>query len=345
MSFSFSVYTNASPCDYGEIKDILLRMKLDPEIHTNQDLMLDVNVAYGEKMASDLSDEHPFLIQSPDSMISKKTLVWVNDMIWSPSNKHERYIYIPGDLDDDGYNEFFVREMQGLLFSFRRTIPIFQRINSVEKYKRLLKKESLQELKKIMKKIHPTRPDKDIVDFATEYQEHFNKFPEYKVGFDFQPEQAPVILISGHSSAGTDLYIVGDEYVTAREMVTTIVKIGLTKNAILKLTGCFTGCTKEDSSLSIAEIKSKFFQGKLDEVYDNGQNKSFAKSFYQELKRQMPTFSGRVDGYIGGVSNNIEESVLSKDGKLLTAFGSHIRGKDGSLIVKREHARISFPQN
>ncbi len=338
----FFTFLSASPCSPEKIKEELIKMKIDPDIETNKELVNHMGYIYGHEFENEILKMHPFFIENPLALVDQKTIMWLNEVIWNPKNPRFRYIYIPGDFSSQVQVDLLVTNMMGALISKRRVIPIFENESGRSIYLSLLESKNLYLVEEIMSRKYFHVIDEELKKVAIEFQNHYKKYNDSKIGFDFSLNEKAVIMLNGHGSAGNYTYFYGDTVISGSEIVKKLVDMKLPKNSIIKLTGCFTACTLNISTLSIEQIKKSFLNGDLYQIYYDDKNESFLQQFYYELKKQMPGFCGRVDGYVGAISDQLVSNVLTKKGQLTTAFAAKVQGSDGTLLLKREDARFSF---
>ena len=338
----FIPFANASPCSPEDIKHELIKMKLDPEIKTNKELLVGLNAVYGEILLNHLKLIHPVIEESPETIIDLETLDWVDEIIWHKKNKFVTYVYIPGDLSSMGAMDYFVLIMDGMVNSRSRTIPVFQYSESKDIYYYLLSEEFEPIVTEIFKRNYSEMDASGIEYYTDKFLSHYRKYNEYLIGFDSLQGTKSVIQIIGHGKAGYPAYHLGDKVISVEEIVTNIVGMGIPTGSTIKLTGCFTACASPNVPHTMEKIKKLFMKGGIKHIYDKGQVKSFLYLFNHELKKQLPTYSGEVRGYIGEVAHNIEKDVLTKSGKTTSAFFVVVKALDGTLRLKREEASLSY---
>lgn len=346
MLFSFFLLSiqaaSASPCSPQQIKQILIAMKLDPSIKNNQELLESMQFIYGEELTERLKEKHPYIEQNFLAPIDSDTLDWLTDIIWDKANPFSKYLYIPADLSNPDALAYFVLLMDSNFSSKRRMVPVMKSESDTRIFHNLLTPNGKKSLRDIMHRLYPSISNDEITRFVSEFQAHYGKFNDVKVNLNFQPDEKPVIVIAGHSTAGNPNYILGAQKISTEEMVSHIVTMGLPANAIIKLMGCFTACTVSSVNLSIDEIETKFLEGKLHEITNNGQSINFLALFAQKLELAMPHFAGRIDAYLGKVVNSLEGGVLTKQGTRVATFAVLLQATDGEVLLKREHARVSY---
>ena len=339
--FTFNLY--ASPCSPEEIKFELEKMRLDPLIKTNVELLNSIEGIYGKKMLQVLINQHPLLKENPTQGIDRNTLEWINDMIWSQENQFIVYRYFPGDLSSQKALDYFVWDMYSTLESRQRTVPIFQHIGSRELFDILLKPNSENQVLEIMQRVNKHLTIVHNQYLTHRFVTHFRKYNEAKVGFNFTEGGEKILLeISGHSTAGMPGYLLGDEMVAVEDIVQNLVDMGLPLNTSIKLLGCFTACNSKNTPYTKTEVKQLFQQRRLNEIYDNGQSASFLQLFSFELKKRLPLFHGEVVGYIGEIMDLIDQNVFTLDGTHVTAFAVRVSAKDGEVLLKREESSFSI---
>ena len=340
---SFFLQTaNAKPCTPKDIEYELTLMKLDPSIKTNKELLTAVERVYGADLTTHLTSEHPFILEAPEGNIDGNTLEWLDTIIWNPKNKNVRYIYVAGDISTSEAVNYLVSHLYGSLVSRSRLVPIFKDIYSVRRYESILNLGNEELVIFIFKTVFPNVPDAEISERAIQFLTHFRKFNESKLGFDFPPGSQPVIEVAGHSLGGKSYYIMGDERVSAREIVKSLIEMNLPIRSHIKLTGCFSGCKNDKTSFTPEKIKDYFFQGRLHEVFEPNQKESFLSSFSRALMKKYPQFCGQVEGYLGLVSSTVSPLSLTLTGKTEPAFPVIIQTKTGLVFLKRDEATISF---
>lgn len=349
--FSLFSFGYASPCDPIALKSELIKLKLDPNIKTNAELLQQVEFRYGQYAKSFLTRENVFLGKDLDGSIDEETLEWLNDIVWDKNNPFTVYLYVAGDLLTLDSIDFFVDFMSGAINSKRRTVPIFQYNNSLIEFKKLLDPQNEYILKESFKRLYPKENNEiheHLLNLFTFYLRKLD-VDDLKIGFsDFSVDSSPTILVAGHGLDGVPAYGFGDVHGFENTMITTenivekLIDMDLPKKATIKLTGCFSACKKSKTSYTVKEIESLFYQHKLITIYDDNQTKSFFSVFIEEIKKQMPTFSGRVDAYIGELSSEMDDGVLKIDGKRTTSYFVRIMSSSGERVkLKRSEARIS----
>ena len=342
ITLLFIQFANASPCSPEDIKHELIKMKLDPEIKTNKELLVGLNTVYGEILLNHLKSIHPLIEESPETVIDLDTLDWVDEIIWHKNNKFVTYVYIPGDLSTMTAMNYFILIMDGMVSSRSRTIPVFQYPESQEIYNHLLTEEFEAVVTDIFKSNYSEMDPDGIEYYTNKFLSHYRKYNDYLIGFDSLQGTKPVIQIIGHGKAGFPAYNLGEKDISVEEIVKNIVEMGIPIGSTIKLTGCFTACRSPNVPHTMEKIKKLFMKGKIKNIYDKGQVKSFLYLFNHELKRQLPAYSGEVRGYIGEVAHNIGKNVLTKSGETTSAFFVVVKALDGILHLKREEASMSY---
>lgn len=338
----FFQIANAAPCSPEKIKYELTLMKLDPSVKTNKELLVAVERVYGIELTMHLTNEHPFILENPEKEIDSDTLKWLDTIIWDPTNKNVRYLYVAGDLSSNEAVDYLVSHLYSSLVSRTRIVPIFKNSDSVRRYKSILAIGNEELIKVIFKKVFPILADEEISARTKEFLLHFRKFNEFKLGFDFPLGSQPVIEVAGHSMAGDSYYIMGDERVSARKIVKSLLKMNLPINSHIKLTGCFTGCSNNKTSFTPEKIKEYFFQGKLHEIFEENNKESFLTTFSKTLMKKYPQFCGKVEGYLGLISSSISPLSLTRNGETEATFPVIIQTNQGLVFLKRDEASLSF---
>ena len=340
--FLFIPFANASPCSPEDIQNELIKMKLDPEIKTNKELLVGLKAVYGEILLNHLKLIHPVIEESPETIIDLDTLNWVDEIIWHKDNKFVTYLYIPGDLRSMGAMDFFILIMDGMLSSRSRTIPVFEHEQSKDIYRYLLSEAFEPIVADIFKRNYSSSSPDSIESYKNKFLSHYRKYDDHLIGFDSLQGTKPVIQISGHGRAGYPAYNLGEKDISLEEIVKNIVGMGIPIGSTIQLTGCFTACKSENVPHTMEKIKKLFMEGRIKDIYDNGQEKSFLYLFNRELRRRLPAYSGEVRGYIGEVAHAIRDDVLTKSGKKTSAFSVRVKALDGTLHLKREEASMSY---
>lgn len=340
--FLFNFNLSASPCLEEKIKYELTKMKLDPNIKTNKELMISIQFIYGKKMLDTLFQEHIFIKANPDANIDRDTLHWLNDMIWHKENKNVVYRYFPGDLSSQEALDYFVGDMNAALVSRQRTIPIFQHIESKYVYDAILKSGAENELKKIIERLQLAPTDALNEQLTRQFLLHFRKYNEVKIGLNFSPDNPIILEISGHAIAGMPVYILGGKSVSVEDIVHNLVDMKVPLNATIRLIGCFSACSSDTTSYSTSEVKKLFQQRRLNEIYDKGQSSSFLQAFSSELKNKLPLFHGHIVGYIGEVMDIVGKNVFTVNGNYETTYSVRVLTTDGHLELKRDEASFFY---
>lgn len=340
LSFNFTV--NASPCSNEKRQHELIKMKLDPSIITNNELLIGVGAVYGDALLTHLKLTHPFIEQNPSSLIDSNTINWIDDIIWNKQNKFVTYVYMPGGLSSHDSIDYFVGMMLGVMDSRQRTVPIFNNPEDKNRFLSLLQPEYSEIVKDIIVTLYPSLGDASLNNLTNRFLTHYRKYNEVQIGFSFPKEEIPIIEIAGHSLAGVPRYYFGDQTFSVEEMVSDLISMGLPKETTIKLMGCFSACSSDTTSHTIQSVKTLLINDKLNEIYDTGQSMSFLQSFYLELKKNMPSFCGKVVGYIGEVASLVLKNVFTKEGTYTSAFAVKVVATDGEINLKREDAAIFY---
>lgn len=347
--FLFSLSLNASPCSPDVIKKALTDMKLDPFVYINEELMESVQFQYGQEMLSYLISLHPPIIQDPKGKIDSNTIFWVKEMLWSEKNIHAPLLYVPNDLSSKGSLDIFLMMMHGALLSEMKMVPLFQFKESADLYLALLEPDKEQYVKELFIKIYPNASEDTAIDQATNFLHHFRRHKEFKIGFDFPSDYTPTVHIAGHSHAGFLSFGFGDKFVSTEEIVLSLLEMGLPSNTDIHLMGCFSGCSSNKLSITVAEVEDLFIKGRLLDIFEgNSVEGSFLESFYFKLREKYPLYTGTVHGYIGQIVNTVLSGVLTRENQRVRAFPVHIHVLNPSGIgktvvrLKREHARMSI---
>lgn len=338
----FFNYSFASPCTEAVIKNTLIKMKINPAIKTNHDLLSNMAHIYGEDLTSILKTSHPFIKNNPSAKIDEQTLTWLNEMIWRKENKLMRYLYIPASLSFSGARDLLIAMLDSALTSKRRTIPIFKTQDDLLIYHDLLKIGNEQAIRDIIRRAYPLPDNATINTITREFITHFRQYNDAKIGMDFSITEKPVIEIVGHSKAGSPHFAIGNKIVPANEMIDNMIEMDMPPHVTLKLMGCFTGCSSNDVTLSKIDIEDLFLQDKLYEIYNTNSKESFMTIFIREIRNKMPHFRGRIDGYIGSIASTIFDNVLTRQGTRVKAFPAIFKSTNGNVLLKREDARITY---
>ena len=339
----FSSIAISSPCSPKELEQELRRLQLDPAIRSNEQLIDGIEFIYGTDMSHKLMADHPYLLWNSDGSIDAETLQWVINHIWNPVNPFIKYIYMPGDLSSENALDFFVSSMDGSLDARVRLVPIFQNQESAGVYDAILEPKNEAYMLTLFERIYPRAQPDSRKRKLNDYLTHFRKHQEYRIGFNFPPDQKPVIEITGHSRAGSLCYNYGNKCVSTIEIVQHLVQMNLPKNANIELIGCFTACSSMNTLFNKETVEGMFLQGRLNEIFDTDPLKpSFLAHFYDNLKKALPFYSGTVYGYLGQVSNRIMNNVLTIQNTRTTTYAVRIKTTDGDVLLKRDQARLSL---
>lgn len=324
-------------CKPNEIKADLIELDLDPDLTTNQELITAISSQYGSEIHNLLTENHPTLLHNPDARFDNKTLQWAINTIWDPKSPNARYLLLLGDIFEDSVIDDYIKIAYSSLFiSMRRTSLVF--FNNLDFVLFQLRVES--ELDLIIKKIFPDLSENSLKRNIHIFKEKYFTEGAYIIGSLDNKINNPIIIIDGHGMAGGDYIKVGDTQISYTDIVKKLIAFKVPSDAFVKLNSCFSGCAENKLDLTIKDIKQKFYQGILTEEIGIIKG-SFLYTFSQHLFQQIPSFNGRVEGYLGTVFSSSVSNVLKKNGSIMPiGNATKVTGTDGNIRLKQEESSV-----
>ena len=338
--FPISVFSApVDVCDKKEIETRLLQLHLDSEVTTNQQLLLAIEEKYGNEMTTAISVEHPLMKQAPDDIFDASTLYWLESYIWSKKAPNTRYIPVFGDLKKhDVKMEYIKIAFTELYDKSKKTMFLFFNKKDYKRFK--VKLDS--NLTKFIMSHYPNTTEDELKIQIERFKSSYLKDGNFELGFEYMESQKPVIVIVGHGDEAGDSISVGNDDITIETLISTLKEAGLKNEATIKLNSCYSGCFKSKVDYSVDKIKHMFKSGILISAIGSVQG-SLMENFSTQLFKNIPSFNGLVQGYIGAITQAPQKNVLKMNGQLMKrGNASEITGNDGFVLLKKEEVRVSM---
>lgn len=341
----FNNIANASPtegCEPEKIKEKLIELGLDPEIKKNKELVAAFSVKYGPAVAQYLTDTHPRLLFDSENEFDERTVSWAIDAIWESDNPATRYTPILGDVNNESILSDYIFHIYNQLRKYSQKItPVFMSNADLK----VFNKVALALLYKRLLSEYPNMAPENLDKALALFDQYYLKSSRVLVGFDSVKDHTPVVVIFGHGDAGKEAIQIGNVSILVSELVQKLKGLNLPSNATIKINACFSGCVDEKLNYSTEEIKSLFKHDMLTTI-GSSVHGSLLEKFSVELFRELPSFTGVVQAYMGVVFSRPCKNVLKKDGSLMPIGNAvEITGNDGSILLKKEQVRVSMSRS
>lgn len=338
--FSMSVF--AAPvevCDRKEIETKLEQLHLDPEITTNNQFLLGIEEKYGQEMVESISVVHPYMKSAPDDMIDVATIYWLESYIWSHKAPNTRYLPVFGNLRNESViNEYIKVAFTELYNKSKKSMFIFFK---KQDYK-LFKKDLDSNLTKFIMSYYPHTTESELKTKIEAFKFSYLKDGNFEIGFHNMETEKPVVVIVGHGDVDGNSILIGDEDLKIDVFVSKLKESGLKNQATIKLNSCYSGCSKIEIDYSLEEIKYMFKNGILISAIGSVYG-SLMDRFSSHLFKEIPSFNGVVQGYIGNLFQIPQQNVLKKNGQIMKrGNASEIVGNNGAIKLKKEEVRVSM---
>ena len=172
----------------------------------------------------------------------------------------------------------------------------------------------------------------------------FNKFKENYSGegvFKFPPDSSGgTLYISGHGAPGDDSVYPGSSKGSIREKssddIANRLKIkGLPEDFNIKMDFCWSGASSEPEGVTAEEYQQAFSEGKIFDLVA-GEDNAFLDQFAEDLKEEIPEFSGTLSGYVGVVHTVKKIDIHSHSGDGKPHYMVSLPIEDGSEFFMRK---------
>lgn len=333
---------NASPtCEKTALQSTLIKMNFDPEITTNEELLAEIEANYGSEAAFSLENEHKYL-EKKEGIFNLNSLEWVekriNEQIYS------RYLLILNDLTNEKVMQAYIIFMyQAVIDKSDKVALIFPNKDTYQK----LFLYTYEHFNRIVSEKYPKlTPDELSKNKAVLFRKLLN-IPKENVlyGFDKIKHKNPVITIDGHGIAGKEAIKIGDIILSASQIVQKLKELKLPDDAVLDLQTCYSAShiALKKTSKSSEELKTAFHLGNLP-VLAESKKSNLMTGIMGELVKEIPSFSGSINGYIGEISVTSLKNVHTVKGAILPAKrSSRIRSFDKQFFyVKLKDVQVKL---
>lgn len=338
MSF-FCLPSMAAPtCDQTLVADMLTEMHLDTSIKYNQELLNALDKEYGNGMGKHLADKHSYLKGHRWGLVDKSTLAWARNAVFGADNFRTRYIPLISKSYDIRALDDYIRAVFESLFLFqRKSILVFKKEDDFL----LFKTRAEDNLKNIISHFYPRMPEDEKSAKIQEFKDNYFDDDTYFFSFDQIPHNRAVIVIVGHGSAGVDGIKLGDTIIAAQDITNVLKEYKLPSDATIELNNCFSGCEIAPLPFTIAHIKDQFLKGNLMSLIKT--DSSFLTVFSNFLHKDITTFNGVINGYVGTIQGRKQKSVLGLNGKYKKLSNAvAVWGTDGEIKIKKDEGTISI---
>ncbi|WP_314417992.1 RHS repeat-associated core domain-containing protein [Pseudescherichia vulneris] len=176
----------------------------------------------------------------------------------------------------------------------------------------------------------------------------FNKFKQaysQEGLFKFPPESSGgTLYISGHGAAGSDFIFSNSTKGSVKEKssdeIVERLKIkGLPNNFNIKIDFCWSGASSQPEGITVEEYQQAFAEGKIFDLVA-GEDIAFLDQFAEDLKEEIPEFSGKLSGYVGiiDITKKVDINSHSDDGKPHYVVSLPVSG-GGEFFMRKSDVR------
>lgn len=333
------------PCHPDQVKEELIRLRLDPDIETNGQLLANVEDIYGVQMVERLSADHPLLHHKPTAHFDASTLQWITEAIWNKSSRVSSYLMVMFEHDEEKIKEQYMQLAYWKMFVLSEKSSFFFSSEIIEKRFFNFAKENIGNL---IKEWEPHYSDNKVNVYSQAFLNAYFTDTKPTVG-DFSSAEMnnPVIIVFGHNQrANQDTLTMGQQRLKRKEIIAKLKSYHIPNGSTIDLETCFGGCSQVKYDMPLAELKAAFLTGELTTVTEQTK-KTYLGKFVIEMYKSMPLFTGSIRSYIGEVVLIPFQRVLKRDGtQMMLDMAVQIAGNDeqnhGVEYVKKEEARLEL---
>ncbi len=261
----------------------------------------------------------------------------------SKENSSQKYIFSPfisatDSLLYDLLHKFYYSNIK------KQQADIIKPIFVNEDQKRSFNRQMSEEEGMMIALLENILPEGDPEFRHTQATDIFNKFKEaysQQQLSKFPPESSGgTLYISGHGAAGSDSLYPGSSKGSIREKLSDDIanrlKIkGMPENMNIKMDFCWSGASSEPEGVAVEEYQHAFSEGKIFSLVA-GEDNSFLDQFAEDLKEEIPEFSGTLSGYAGVVHTVKKVDIHNQSGDGKPHYMVSLPVNDGSEFFMRK---------
>lgn len=348
---SFKSYSGCLSCsDSVAIDELLIDLKLNPEMRNNSELIDALRFEYGEHVVRDLFNRHPYL-KVTDGKINHKTLLWIRDKYFIDRfGLGIEYILLPFvSADIDFASEIFVNVIVGWSNPMLTRIPLFISKEQYKSVKRKFKENNYKYPIEYLSLHFGLTHDDALLESKKLYDKIFHGLNYISSSDVHLIGENRKIIVVGHSVPSADFIECGSHQVKTIDIVNLLKNMGLSNEIDIELEVCYGAngyvnlFTRQTESALVDMFKMK----KLSSIAGRPKQ-SFLYKFAKEMYEHWPDFNGEISSYYGLMKiapNEAYQRDLLDENKIIKKkifSSSFLSAEDRWVAFDKNELRVTY---